>query len=92
MWRKAERRRSPAGLSVQAAWQRGSTRGSPECRPAHDFTERSYLFTGDVNRNGGGVNLVAEESPAVRIQRWQSDPYRTTVPWDMFISVPDSQI
>ena len=46
------------------------------------FTERSYLVTGDVNRNGGGMNLGAERSPAVKIRRWQSDLYQATVPWD----------
>jgi hypothetical protein len=40
--------------------------GSPECRPAHGFSERSYLVTGDVNRNGGGVNLSGDRSSAVR--------------------------
>jgi hypothetical protein len=65
-WRKAERRRSPAGLSAQAARQRRSIGGSPECRPAHAFTERSYLVTGDVNRNGGSMNLSEDQSSAVR--------------------------
>jgi hypothetical protein len=48
------------------------------------FTERSYLVTDDVNRNGGSANLRAERSPAVKIRRWQSDLYQTTVPskWD----------
>ena len=56
-WRKAERRRSPAGLSAQAARQRGSTGGFTGVPSSAWLTERSYLVTGDVNRNGGGVNL-----------------------------------
>jgi hypothetical protein len=30
------------------------------------FTERPYLVTCDVNRNGGGVNLSGDRSSAMR--------------------------
>jgi hypothetical protein len=30
------------------------------------FTERPYLVTGDVNRNGDGMNLSGDRSPAMR--------------------------
>jgi hypothetical protein len=48
------------------------------------FTERPYLVTGDVNRNGGGANICAERSPTVKIRRWHSDLYQAIVPlkWD----------
>jgi hypothetical protein len=36
------------------------------------------------------ARIAADRSSAARTLRWRSDPYRTTVPWDMFISVPDS--
>jgi hypothetical protein len=66
----AERRRFTGKPIAPAAKQRGSTgevHQSAVQRMA--FTERPYLVTGDVNRNGGGVNFSGDRSSTVRDYR-----------------------
>jgi hypothetical protein len=65
--RTAGRRRFTGEPIALAAKQRGSTgevHRSAVQRMA--FTERPYMVTGDVNCNGGGVNLNGDRSSAVR--------------------------
>jgi hypothetical protein len=65
--RTVGRRRFTGEPIAPAAKQRGSTgevHRSAVQRMA--FTERPYLVTGDVNRNGGGVNLNGDRSSVVR--------------------------
>jgi hypothetical protein len=55
--------------------------GSPEWSPAHRRRRfpppRCYPLVSSANPGGGSTNPCAGRSPAMRIQRWQSDPYRT---------------
>jgi hypothetical protein len=64
--------------------------GWPGWHPAHrrqgSLLSRAYLMaTAHESRratiNGGSTNLCAGRSPATSEQRWRSDPYRVTVPW-----------
>ena len=65
--RTAGRRRFTGEPIAPTAKQRGSTgevhRSAVQCMA---FTERSYPITGDVNRNGGGMNLSGDRSSALR--------------------------